>query len=251
MALWSLGYPDQALHKSREGLALAQELSHPYSLALAHLLVADFHSRNRDPQAVLEQEEAAVTLATEHGFAWVLAAGTIYRGWALVAQGRESEGIAQLRQGIAAYQAAGALVGLSGSLSMLADGCGRISEIEEGLAVLTEALRLVDKTEDRSWEPELHRLKGELTMRSAVESPESGALNEAEERFQRAIAIARHQQAKSLELRAAMSLSRLWQRQGKREEALELLGETYDWFTEGFDTADLKEAKALLKELSA
>jgi predicted ATPase len=175
-----------------------------------------------------------------------------------------------MRQGLTAWQATGSANWRPYFLALLAEACGQGGQVEEGLAVLAEALAAVDKTEERLYEAELYRLKGELLLRQAVavdvhptstailimaESDEgatgrSPRLIEVEACFQQALAIARRQQAKSLALRAAMSLSRLWQQQGKRVAACELLAPIYGWFTEGFDTADLQEAKALLEALT-
>ena len=172
----------------------------------------------------------------------------MYRGWALAQQGQEEEGIAQIRQGLAASRATGARVGWSYWLALLAEVYGKAGQVEEGLPLLAEALPVVDKTGERFYEAELYRLKGELTLQSSAQSPES-KVKAAEGCFQKAIEVARQQQAKSLELRAVMSLSRLWQRQGKKDEAHRVLAEIYGWFTEGFDTKDLQEAKMLLQEL--
>jgi predicted ATPase len=173
-----------------------------------------------------------------------LAVGPIMRGWALAMQGQGAEGLTQLCQGLDAYQATGAAFQRPHFLSMLAEVHKSLGQPEAGLTALSEALTLVEKTGERYYEAELHRLKGELLLQHAApEGPHAEAC------FQQALAIARHQQAKSLELRAAMSLSRLWQQQGKRDEARALLAPIYGWFTEGFDTADLQEAKALLEEL--
>jgi predicted ATPase len=189
-----------------------------------------------------------------------LAEGTIRRGWALAEQGQGEEGITQIRQGLASYQAIGAEVGRSYYLALLAEAYGKVGPLEEGLSVLAEALAIVDKTGERYYEAELYRLKGKLTLQKfqvsgptfQVDNPQSAIRIpqlEAEECFLKAIEIARKQQAKSLELRAVMSLSRLWQQQGKKDEAQQMLAEVYGWFTEGFDTVDLQEAKALLEEL--
>ena len=167
------------------------------------------------------------------------------RGTALAAQGQGVEGIAQMRQGLAALRATGTAVGMPRYLAWLAEAYGQVGQVDEGLHLLAEALTIVDTTGERFYEAELHRLHGELLLRQAV--PEAPA---AEACFQRALDVARHQQAKSWELRAAMNLARLWQQQGKRDEARALLAEVYDWFTEGFDTADLQDAKALLEELA-
>ena len=167
------------------------------------------------------------------------------RGWALAVQGQGAEGIAQIHQGMVAFRAAGAELGRPRDLALLAEACGEAGQTEEGLTVLVEALAVVDKTGERYWEAELYRLKGKLLLALLAEQ-----YTEAATCFHQALDIAPHQQAKSLELRAATSLSRLWQQQGKRVEARELLAPIYGWFTEGFDTANLQEAKALLDELS-
>jgi predicted ATPase len=241
--LWRLGYPSQALQKSREAITLARELSHSYSLALALYVAAELHRYRREAEIAHERAEAAMALGTEHGFAQILARGTILRGWALVEQGQGEAGIAQMRQGIAAHQATGAEVGLQ-HLALLAEAYGNGGQAEEGLTVLAEALAAVERTEQRVHAPELHRLKGVLRRRQTIpDAPQAEAC------FQQALAVARRQQAKSWELRTALSLSRLWQQQGKRAEARELLVPIYSWFTEGFDTLDLQEAKVLLEDL--
>jgi TOMM system kinase/cyclase fusion protein len=240
--LWLLGYPDQALRRSHEALTLAQELAHPLSLAVALDYAAWLHQLCHAPSATQAHAEAAITLAREHGFPQYEALGLLFWGWALAEQGQDEEGVAALRQGVAAQRAAGAAIIRPYSLAMLAEASKK--EPEAGLAALAEALTLVDATDERWWEGELYRLKGELLLQQSAELQ-----GEAEAGFQQALAVARRQQAKSLELRAAMSLARLWQRQGKRAEARELLAPVYDWFTEGFDTADLQEARTLLEEL--
>ncbi|HEV8717227.1 MAG TPA: tetratricopeptide repeat protein, partial [Candidatus Binatia bacterium] len=246
--LWSLGYPTQALRRGHEALALAQELSHPLSLAQARVSVLRLHQHHREGQLAQERAEALLTLSTDQGFAFTLAWGTIMRGWALAEQGQREEGIAQMRQGMAAMRATGAEALQSYFFALLAEAYGQMGWAEEGLSVLAEALVAVDKTKERGYEAELYRLKGELTLQSQVQGLKS-KVEETEASFQKAIEIARRQQAKSLELRAVMSLSRLWQQQGKKDEARQILAEIYGWFTEGFDTKDLQEAKALLDEL--
>jgi predicted ATPase/class 3 adenylate cyclase len=251
--LYLLGYPDQALKRISEALALAQDLSHLNTLGNAFNSVAFIHQFRREGQAAREWAEATITLATEQGFPFWLAMGTILRGWALVEQGAIEEGITQIRQGIAAWQATGAEAVRPYFLALLAEAYGKVGQTEEGLRALTEALALVDKNGERREEAELYRLKGTLTLQSKVPSREQSGVRspeaEAEEYFLKAIEIARRQSAKSLELRAVMSLARLWQQQGKKAEARQMLAEIYGWFTEGFDTADLQEAKALLEEL--
>jgi predicted ATPase len=167
------------------------------------------------------------------------------RGWALGAQGQHEAGIAQIRQGLTALQGTGAKASTSYFLCLLADVYGKLGHGGTGLNILTEALSLVDTTGERFYEAELYRLKGEFLLQLSSENQ-----TEAETCFHRAMAIAQSQQAKSLELRATTSLARLWQSQGKRQEAHALLASVYNWFTEGFDTADLKDAKALLDELA-
>jgi predicted ATPase len=244
MPIWVLGYPNQSLQSIHEAMTLAQEFAHPFSLAFALAIVACVHQYRREVQAVQERAEALIALSTEQGFPHWLAYGTILRGWTLIAQGEGAEGIAQVRQGLVAHRATGAELQQPYFLSLLAEAYGEVGQPEEGLTVLVEALARVDNTGQRYWEAELHRRKGELLLMQQGQK-----VGEAEECFRKALDIARRQQAKSLELRAAMSLSRLWQHQGKKEEAHQLLSEVYGWFSEGFDTADLKEAKALLEEL--
>jgi predicted ATPase len=245
MLLWLRGYPAQALVRLHEALALAHELSHPYSLAFARFWAAWVSQVRRDVPAVHEHAEVAVALSTEQGFPLWTATGMSLRGWALAMQGQGEAGLAQVRQGIAVWRATGAELFVPCFCTWLAEVADRLGHPEEGLQALTEAYTLVEQHEERYWEAEVCRLRGVLLLRQPVPQPE-----EAEAWLQQALDVARRQQAKSLELRAAMSLSRLWQRQGKRDEARELLAPIYGWFTEGFDTADLQEAKALLDELA-
>jgi predicted ATPase len=244
-ALWALGYPEQALQSSDKVLTLARELAYPAGLAGALHSAALVHQFRRERQAVQEAVEAFMALATEQGNAELLARGMILRGWALFTPGRETAGIGQMRKGLVALQATGGEVRRSLFLALLAEAYGGIGEIEEGLHVLAEALAAVEHTGERFYEAELQRLKGEL-LRARAAEPDI----EAETCFQQALAIARQQQAKSLEMRAGMSLCRLWQQQGKRAEAHELLAPIYGWFTEGFDTVELQEARVLLSELA-
>jgi class 3 adenylate cyclase/predicted ATPase len=274
--LWLLGYPDQALERSHEALALAERLSHPFSLAYALGIAARFHSIRREEQAARERAEAVIALSTAQGFPYWLAVGTMVRGGALVEQGQEEEGIAQMEQGLMAMRAMGTETAWLGHLPKMAEVYGRGGRTEEALAVLAEAVASVDKTQAWLYGSELYRLKGELVLQSAVRSPQSKQVSdksqasqdrseipstqhptpstpaeaEAEACFHKAIEVARRQSAKSLELRAVMSLSRLWQQQGKKGEALQMLAEIYNWFTEGFETKDLQEARVLLYELN-
>ncbi len=263
--LWHFGYPDQALKRSQEAVALAEGLSYPFSLAYALGCAALFYLLRREGQVARERAEVVMTLSTEQGFPFWLAVGTMVRGGALAEQGQVEEGIAQMQQGLAAYRAMGAEVGLTSNLAGLAEAYGKMGQVEEGLAVLAEALAIVRNNGEHYYEAELYRLKGELTLQKFQVSgsrfqvppspqpltPNPQAEVEAEAYFLKAIEIAQRQRAKSWEPRAVMSLSRLWQQQGKRAEARQMLAEIYGWFTEGFDTADLQEAKALLEELSS
>jgi predicted ATPase len=257
--LWLLGYPDQALKMSHNALTLARELAHPFSLVWALYTAASLHMRQREWKAAQEWVEAALAVCTEHELAQWSAWVAIHQGWALTMEGQGEEGIAQIRRSLAAYRATGAEGGDPYLLALLAEAYGEVKQTEEGLNTLAEVLGVADRTEEYLWEAELYRLKGQLTLQSSVQRLASSVANlqsltpnpqaEAEECFLKAIEIARRQQAKSLELRAVTSLSRLWQQRGGKEQARQLLAETYGWFTEGFDTADLKDAKALLDEL--
>jgi predicted ATPase len=228
LTLWRLGYPDQALARSAEMLAPAQELSDAYNQVRALVYAADVHHLRREWCTAQERAEASLALSTEKAFVHWVGPGTFWRGWALAAQGQGEEGVSQMRQGLAARRAAGNMVSRA-----------------EYLGLLAEALVVTEKTGARYDEAELYRIKGELLLRQAIPDEAQAAAC-----FRQALAAARRQQAKSWELRAAVSWSRLWQRQGQRVDARALLAPIYGWFPEGFDTADLQEAKALLEELS-
>jgi predicted ATPase len=245
MTLWLLGYPAQALVRLHDTLVLAHELSHPYSLAWALCRAAFVFQFCRDVPAVYEQAEATVILSTEQGATQWVAQGTIFRGWALAMQDQGEAGMAQVHQGIATVRATGQALAVPYFCTVLAEVCDRLGHPEDGLQALAEAHTLVEQHDERWWEAEVCRLRGVLLLRQTG-TPQA----EAEAWLQRALDVARRQKAKSLELRAAMSLSRLWQQQGKQAEARALLAPVYDWFTEGFDTADLQEAQALLQELT-
>ena len=244
LTLWLLGYPEQALQQSHEALTLVHELAHPHSLAVALDHAAWLHLFRREGQVVQERAEAITTLSTDQGFAQWFASGTIRRGWALAEWGQREEGIAQMRQGLATLQGMNSQRARTHYLALLAEAYGRGREAETGLSVLAEALTTTRQNGEGYYKAELYRLQGTLLLRQTV--PDAA---HAEACFQQALTIARCQQAKSWELRAAMSLARVWQQQGKRAAAYELLAPLYGWFTEGFDTADLQEAKVLLEEL--
>jgi predicted ATPase len=243
--LWFLGYPDRALQRMHEALTLGQELAHPHSLAIALHFAAELHQLRREGQAAQERAEMEIALSGKQSSAQWLARGTILRGWALAWQGQGAEGLAQMCQGLSAFRATGAEGRRTCFLALLAEGYRGTGEVKEGLRVLAEALAAAHNRGEHYCEAELHRLTGELLL---LQSADQHA--EAEACFHQALAIARRQQAKSWELRAAMSLSRLWQQHGKQAEARALLAPIYGWFTEGFETADLQEAKALLDALA-
>ena len=261
--LWPLGYPDQALQSSQTALSLAQDLSHPKSLALALTFAVTLHQLRHEPQVAQERAEALMTLSDEQGSPFLLAWGTLLHGWALAEQGQWQAGIVQLQQGLAAHPATGGETLRPYFLALLAEAYERGEQVEDGLATVAEALDIVNKTGERFYKAEVYRIKGELLLaQSSVQRPAS-SVKEAEECFLKAVEIAQRQQAKSLELRTVMSLVRLRQQQAleyesrttqpetrlKLDEAHRLLSEVYNWFTEGFDTKDLQEAKALLEEL--
>jgi predicted ATPase len=214
-------------------------------LVFALYLVASLHQLRRDVVATYEWAEATLALAREQLFPYWLAVGRITRGWALAHQGQGEEGIEEIRQGLAVYQATGAELGRPWFLALLAEAYGKAGRAEEGLHVVAEGLATAAQTREGFFEAEQCRLQGELLLAHAV--PKHPV---AESSFQQALTVARRQQAKSLELRAAMSLARLWQRQGKCTAAHDLLAPIYGWFTEGFDTPDLRDARMLLDELS-
>jgi predicted ATPase len=243
-ALWCLDYPAQAEQRSQEALTLAQGLSYPLSLAMAQHWALFLHHHRREVHAVQTQADTLLTLASVQGFPLYMGHGTCWRGWALAMQGQGKVGLAQLRQGLAAVVATGQTLSQPFHLVLLAEAAGYVGQVEEGLRLLAEALTAFEASGRGDWLAEAYRLQGELLLRQAV--PDAA---QAEVGFHQALAVACRQQSKSLELRAAMSLSRLWQQQGKQVEARALLAPLYDWFTEGFDTADLQEARTLLEAL--
>jgi predicted ATPase len=284
--LWALGYPDQALVRSQEALALAQDLSDPKIIAYALYDAGAVHHFRREGPKLQERGEALVALAREQDFSFDLASGHVLCGLATIEYGQEAEGVEQMRQGLSALQVTGAILPWTVWSAPLAEACWKIGLTEEGMSVINETLALAEKTGGRAYEAELYRVKGELTLQKFQASlrqasskfqasqdqsedtdprpPNPAPQGEAEACFLKAIEIARAQQAKSLELRAVMSLVRLRQRQASEEgsrnthyasrirlaEAHTMLSEIYNWFTEGFDTKDLQEAKILLEELS-
>ena len=262
--LWPLGYPDRAVARIDEALALARDLSDPQGCSISLVFSAIVHQFRREPQKTQEAAEKVIELATELGLVQDRVWGTQFRGWAVAEQGLLEEGIAQMRESLAAYRALGSEIARAHFLCLLAEALGKAGQIEEGFEVLAEALAVLGRTGERYYEAEPHRLKGELLLTKAAGLEHRAAaaetvppadartslISEAEACFRHAIDIARHQEAKSWELRAAMSLSRLLKLQGKKEEARQMLSESYAWFHEGFNTADLREARELLEGLS-
>jgi adenylate cyclase len=249
IVLWYLGYPDRARTRIHEGLDVAQQLAHPHYQVWGLHMGAVFYQLYRDVRAVGELAEATVTQATEQEIQLGLTAGRLLRQWALAQENVRQAEIDVMRQAITAYRRHGNTSGfVRYYLVLIAELQGRCGQIEDGLAGLAEAEALVAQSGEYLYLAELFRVKGELLQmamdsgRQTIETPEAY--------FLRALEITRQQQAKSLELRAAISLSRLWHRQGKCQAAYQLLAETYSWFTEGFDTKDLREAKAWLDEMA-
>ena len=243
MVLWLRGYPDQALRQQQAARTLAQELAHPPSLAFPQMMGGIAHQLRREIHAAHEDAEALIALATEQGFALFRAIGGILQAGTRTALGEVGERIGQIRHDLAAVRETGSALWEPYFLALLADVYAQEGQVEAGLATLAEALGAAQATGERWWEAELYRLRGSLLLRQPGTS-----LTEVESWLQRALGVARGQEARSLELRAAMSLSHLWRQQGKRQEAHDVLAGVYAWFTEGFDTADLQEAKALLEE---
>ncbi len=246
LVLWLIGYPDRALAKTNQALTLAHDLAHPFSIVIALQGGAFVHQLRREPKLAQSHADAVIALSAERGFSYFSWWALAVRGWAVAQQERGAEGIAQIREGVTAAKAGGAELASPWVLALLAEALGNESRAEEALKVLAEALAVSSKNGNHNYEAEIYRLKGQLLLVASRAEDRT----EAESCFRRAIDIARRQQAKSWELRAVTSLGRLLQKQGKKEEPRQMLNEIYGWFTEGFDTADLKDAKALLEELS-
>jgi class 3 adenylate cyclase/predicted ATPase len=271
--LWFLGYPDQALARSNAALTAARELADPFSLGYALIFAAGLHQLRREGRETQNRAEEGIALAAEHGFPSLVSAGTIRLGWALAEQGHVEEGLAHMDHGVTARRSAGAELARPYFLALQAEVYGKVGRPEHGLTMLTEALAQMTTTGEFRLAAELYRLKGELTLQQANHKAKgkgqksemaTDPQGEAEACFLKAIDIARQQQAKSLELRAVMGLVRLRQQQslerragsGEREahpalddNAHRMLSEVYNWFTEGLNTKDLQEAKALVDEL--
>jgi predicted ATPase len=246
LALWFLGYPKSALERSRSGLALARDLGHLSSIANALPFAVLVHQLRGEPEVVRELTESMLTLSAERGFPQWLLFGKVFEAWLQTEREGDEAAIARLREAIAGYRATGNELYVPGFFSLVATALLRRGAVDDGLRVVAEAQAMAETTEGRLWNSNYQRLKGELLL-----ARDPAAAPDAEIEFAQAIDLARRQRAKSWELRATVSLARLWQRQGKRQEAGRALAEIYAWFTEGFETADLVEAKSLLDELSA
>jgi predicted ATPase len=244
-ARWLLGHPDQARGGVGDAMGLAGVVAHPFSEAHASLWGSIIAQLLADPQTVEERAAATAAIATEQQYALWAAGADVMRGWALAARGQGAEGLERMRRGVVEWQVCGARLLLPYFLGLMADIQHALGQNENATTMLGEALQRVAGTGERWFEAELHRLKGAFLL---AQSP--AAVGEAEASLRQALAIARQQGARSLELRAAHDLARLWAEQGERQKALELLAPVYGWFTEGFDTPDLKHAKALLDELA-
>ncbi len=240
---WLLGYQDQAKEESQKSLHLGREVQHVHSQTYSPGFAAIHHQFRREQQRVQELADAAIKRAEEHGLAFWLAIGTMMYGWAMTEQGEVANGIAKMRQNLKAYQSTGAEMFCSYYLYLLAEAYGKGGQLDEGLEVLDEAQAMVERNEERFWQAELYRLRSKLLLAKGLSAIEVEAW------LHQAIEIAQQQQTKSLELRATMDLARLWQQRGKQAEARQILTKIYGWFTEGFDSADLKDAKVLLDEL--
>jgi predicted ATPase len=259
---WFLGEPDRALARMRNALILARELSEPHGLAHVCLFVAVLHQLRRESSLAQEFAEASVAVSTEHNLVLYQAAATVVRGWTLIDQGQAEEAVDEIRQGLAAYEATGTSLLRPHFLALLADALGKARKIEEGLKVLDEAMATADANGEHYYDAEIYRLRGELLLQQTVNRVHAAAVGKsvvdadslarttAEHCFTESIAIAQRQNAKSLQLRAAMSAARFYRDQGMREQARALLSQIHDTFTEGFDTKDLREAKVMLDELS-
>ena len=239
---WLIGYPDQSLASVADALALAERLGHPFTLGITLLQATVFHQLRREPGMALQRLHAAEIVAAEQRFSLHIDS-RVLRGGALAAQGALAEAVAVIREGLSERNRPGAKLYRPFCLALFAEALEGAGEHDSALAALSEALALAQETGERWWEAEIHRLNG-------VSLLSQNCLTESEASFQRSIRIAQAQQAKSLELRAVRDLARLWGEQGRHAEARDLLAPVYGWFTEGFDTADLKQAKALLDELT-
>jgi predicted ATPase len=242
--LWFRGFPEQAESRSHEALAKCQELSHPLTTGFAYALVAMFRYFRREPVVAQEIAQAGIDFCREHDVPVYPAFSTLVRGWALAELDHPEDGVEDMHGGFDEWRATGTGLMLPIFYAVLAEGYAKWGKIDEGLKFLDQAFDRMRTTGECVWEPELHRLKGVLLLSQSAKNE-----IEAEARFSKAIQVARSQGAKSFELRAVTNLARLWQGQGKIDEAQGLLAPVHAWFTEGFDTPDLVEGEELLNAL--
>jgi predicted ATPase len=243
LTLWWRGYPDQALQACQQALSLAQDLAHPHSVVWAAFFMATVHNLRRETLAVQEQADAILALAAEHGLPFWQAGGAILRGWSLTMQGQAATGLSLMHQGLDTYHATGAVLGRPYFLALLADAYGATGQIAAGLEVLAEALDVGDNSREHGFVPELYRLQGELLLRQSDCKQGDEA---AEACYLRALHLAQQKDAPMWKLRAAMSLCRLWERQGQANRGRQVLAAAHAALTEGFATADIQEASLLL-----
>jgi len=242
VALLGLGFPDQAMAQGSEGMAEARRLAHPPSLAASMAFNARLHLLAENDAALKEQADELIALSTERGLGYWLALGTLYRGWAEVKCGDVAKGILLLRNGLSAHRATGALLSRAHFVALLAEACELAGQIDESSTLLENAFQLMEQTGERLFEAKLYRQRGQSLL-------QQGHAEAAEGQYRKALSVAEKQGAKLWELRVAVSLARLWRDQDRPTEARDLLAPIYGWFTEGFGTADLKEAKTLMDEL--
>ncbi len=241
--LWALGFPDRALERSRAAIALARQLEHAYSLSYALTFGATLHVFRCEPGIALEHADEALGLAGEHDFPFWQAMGSTLRGWALAVSARNRDGLSLMRQGLSAFELLGVNAGRTALLALLAEACDACGEPGEGLLVLQDAEAMADHSGERFYSAEILRVRGELLLRK-----DCGRTADCERLFREAMKVARRQEARSWELRAAISLARLRRREHRSQRGGERLAPVYAWFNEGFGTRDLIEAKALLEE---
>jgi class 3 adenylate cyclase/predicted ATPase len=242
---WVLGYPTQACQAMEQTLAHAKQLQHPYSIGLTLLFSAQLFQLRREPAPARARAEEAIAVSVEHGLHAVELWCLLPRGWAAVQDGDARAGIADIREAMDRRRAAGIGAVWPWFLALLAEAHGALGQFDDGFGALEEALQWIQRNDERLYAAEVHRIKGELLLRQATPDPV-----QAQHCFEQALTTAQREQAKSWELRAATSLARMWLRDGRFDDARALLTPVYDWFTEGFDTADLQDAKALLGQLS-
>jgi adenylate cyclase len=243
--LWFVGAPDQALQRVQEACALAEALAQPFNHVFAWAAAATVHQLRGEVPESLAYAEKTLTLAQEQGFAFWAAQEAIHRGWAIAMQGQGGAGVAAMRAGLAAYQSTGAAHWWSHWQALLAESMVQEGHAREALEALEQALVVVQERQERFYEAEVYRLQGEV-LRCSTAAGEAAA----EACFHRALGAARRDGARALELRTALSLSRLWQHQGKHSTAYALLQDVYSQYTEGWETTDLQEAKRCLEDLA-